>query len=149
VLSIRLPAPWLSNRLQRQAAGPLVRAASKVHCKSGQGRCASPQRWHTPKRSCLAEALKGCPRVIGRPSDWRCVAFCADDAQVRLLNGSATCNMRMGRWEEAEGQLMEAFEKDAKNPDTLANLVTVSLHLGKPTSRFVGCVPSHFPAAAQ
>ncbi len=46
--------------------------------------------------------------------------------------------MRMGRWEEAESQLMEAFEKDAKNPDTLANLATASLHLGKPASRFVG-----------
>lgn len=63
-------------------------------------------------------------------------------AQVRLLNGSAVCNMRMGRWEEAESQLMEAFEKDAKNPDTLANLATASLHLGKPASRFVGCVPA-------
>ena len=65
-------------------------------------------------------------------------------AQVRLLNGSAVCNMRMGRWEEAESQLMEAFEKDAKNPDTLANLATASLHLGKPASRFVGygCIAS-------
>jgi coatomer protein complex subunit epsilon len=59
--------------------------------------------------------------------------------QVRLLNGSAVCNMRMGRWEEAESQLMEAFEKDAKNPDTLANLATASMHLGKPASRFIGC----------
>ena len=56
--------------------------------------------------------------------------------QARLLNGSAVCNMRMGRWEEAEQQLMEAFEKDAKNADTLANLVTACLHLGKATSRF-------------
>ena len=62
--------------------------------------------------------------------------------QVRLLNGSAVCNMRMGRWEEAESQLMEAFEKDAKNPDTLANLATASMHLGKPASRFIGC--DHF-----
>jgi len=57
---------------------------------------------------------------------------------VRLLNGSAVCNMRMGRWEEAESQLLEAFEKDAKHPDTLANLVAASLHLGKPASRYVG-----------
>lgn len=56
--------------------------------------------------------------------------------QVRLLNGSAVCNMRMSRWEEAEQQLLEAFEKDAKSADTLANLVTTSLHLGKATSRF-------------
>lgn len=56
--------------------------------------------------------------------------------QTRLLNGSAVCNMRMGRWEEAEQQLMEALEKDAKNADTLANLVTTCLHLGKATSRY-------------
>ena len=46
------------------------------------------------------------------------------------------CNMRMGNWEEAEQQLLEAFEKDAKSADTLSNLVTASLHLGKPTSRY-------------
>ena len=57
-------------------------------------------------------------------------------AQVRLLNGCALCNMRMGNWEEAEQQLLEAFEKDAKNADTLANLVTACLHLGKATSRY-------------
>lgn len=57
--------------------------------------------------------------------------------QVRLLNGAATCNMAMERWEEAESQLLEAFEKDAKSADTLANLATVSLHLGKPASRYV------------
>ena len=44
----------------------------------------------------------------------------------------------MGRWEEAESQLLEAFEKDAKNADTLANLITVSLHLSKPASRYSG-----------
>lgn len=57
-------------------------------------------------------------------------------AQVRLLNGCALCNMRMGNWEEAEQQLLEAFEKDAKSADTLANLVTACLHLGKATSRY-------------
>lgn len=44
--------------------------------------------------------------------------------------------MRMARWEEAEQQLMEAFEKDAKNADTLANLVTTCLHLGKAAARY-------------
>jgi len=58
-------------------------------------------------------------------------------AQVRLLNGGATCNMAMGRYEEAESQLQEAFEKDAKSADTLANLAAVSLHLGKPASRYL------------
>ncbi len=75
--------------------------------------------------------MLGCSRPL-------CPVRPSHHAQVRLLNGSAVCNMRMGRWEEAESQLMEAFEKDAKNPDTLANLATASLHLGKPASRFVG-----------
>ena len=43
--------------------------------------------------------------------------------------------MRMGDWADAESYLLEAYEKDAKNPDTLANLVTVSLHLGKNATR--------------
>ena len=43
--------------------------------------------------------------------------------------------MRMGDWSDAESYLQEAFEKDAKNPDTLANLLTVGLHLSKPVSR--------------
>ena len=63
---------------------------------------------------------------------------CVVDCQVRLLNSIAVCNMRMERWEEAESQLLEAVEKDAKNPDTLANLITVSLHLAKPVSRYSG-----------
>ena len=44
--------------------------------------------------------------------------------------------MRQGQWQDAEASLQEAYEKDGKNPDTLANLVTVSLHLAKNTSRY-------------
>ena len=66
---------------------------------------------------------------------------------MRLLNGGAVCNMRMGQWKEAESQLLEAFEKDAKNADTLANLITVSLHLSKPASRYSGCVFHAWPLA--
>jgi Coatomer epsilon subunit len=33
--------------------------------------------------------------------------------------------MRMGEWEDAERDLLEALGKDAKSADTLANLVTV------------------------
>ena len=55
--------------------------------------------------------------------------------QARLLNGMAICHMRMGEYSDAESYLLEAFEKDAKHPDTLANLLTVGLHLGKPVSR--------------
>lgn len=48
--------------------------------------------------------------------------------------------MRMGRWEEAEAELLQAFEKNPKDADTLANLAVVSLHLGKNASRYLGCV---------
>ncbi len=66
---------------------------------------------------------------------------------VRLHNGLAACQMRMGRWEDAEAELLQAFEKNAKDADTLANLITVSVHLGKPASRYItllkGAAPSH------
>ncbi|GAB4817776.1 hypothetical protein N2152v2_004822 [Parachlorella kessleri] len=66
---------------------------------------------------------------------------------VRLHNGLAVCQMRMGRWEEAEAELLQAFEKNPKDADTLANLVVVSLHLGKNSSRYLGqlrvVAPSH------
>jgi Coatomer epsilon subunit len=38
---------------------------------------------------------------------------------------------------ERRGHLQEAFEKDAKGAETLANLVTISLHQGKPASRYL------------
>jgi hypothetical protein len=37
--------------------------------------------------------------------------------------------MKMGEWEDAERDLLEALGKDAKDADTLANLVTVGLAL--------------------
>jgi hypothetical protein len=56
--------------------------------------------------------------------------------QASLYNGRAVCHMKMGNWEEAERDLLEAISKDAKNADTLANLVAVGLHLGKATGRY-------------
>ncbi|WIA34245.1 hypothetical protein OEZ86_012596 [Tetradesmus obliquus] len=53
-----------------------------------------------------------------------------------LHNGLAVCHMKMGEWEDAERDLLEALGKDAKDPDSLANLVTVGLHLGKNTARY-------------
>lgn len=54
---------------------------------------------------------------------------------ARLYNGSAACNMAMGRFDEAEKDLMEALSKDSKDADTLANLVACGLHLGKPSAQ--------------
>ncbi|KAM7524783.1 hypothetical protein LguiA_014685 [Lonicera macranthoides] len=54
-----------------------------------------------------------------------------------FLNGKALCCMYMGNFDEAESLLLEALNKDAKDPETLANLVVCSLHLGKPSSRFL------------
>lgn len=56
---------------------------------------------------------------------------------MRLYNGAAAANMQMGSWEEAERELQEALEKDPKNPETLSNLVTSSLHLNKPVARYI------------
>lgn len=57
--------------------------------------------------------------------------------QPLLYNGRAVCAMKAGDYEEAERDLQEAFSKDAKDPDTLANLITAGLHLGKNTARYV------------
>ncbi|VFQ93725.1 unnamed protein product [Cuscuta campestris] len=54
-----------------------------------------------------------------------------------VLNGKAVCCMHMGNFDEAETLLLEALNKDAKDPETLANLVVCSLHLGKPSSRYL------------
>ncbi|RAL42813.1 unnamed protein product [Cuscuta campestris] len=54
-----------------------------------------------------------------------------------VLNGKAVCCMHMGNFDEAETLLLEALNKDAKDPETLANLVVCNLHLGKPSSRYL------------
>lgn len=50
---------------------------------------------------------------------------------TKLHNGLACCQMMMGRWDDAEAELLQALEKSAKDVDTLTNLGLVSLHLGK------------------
>ncbi|KAI4368045.1 hypothetical protein MLD38_016654 [Melastoma candidum] len=54
-----------------------------------------------------------------------------------VLNGKAVCCMLMGNFDEAETFLLEALNKDTKDPETLANLAVCSLHLGKPASRYL------------
>ncbi|GMH20989.1 hypothetical protein Nepgr_022831 [Nepenthes gracilis] len=56
---------------------------------------------------------------------------------VLVLNGKAVCCMHMGNFDEAESLLLEALNKATKDPETLANLVVCSLHLGKPSSRYL------------
>jgi predicted Zn-dependent protease len=55
--------------------------------------------------------------------------------QAMLHNGLAAANMRMNRYEEAEHDLQDALRKDDKDNNTLANMIAVNLHLGKPHQR--------------
>jgi coatomer protein complex subunit epsilon len=67
---------------------------------------------------------------------------------VRLQNSSAVCKLKMGEVEDAEAQLQEAYERDAKNPETLANIVTAGLLLGKPVSRHLNQLKALAPQHA-
>lgn len=53
-----------------------------------------------------------------------------------LHNGNGICNLKMGRYDEAERDLLDALNKDAQDANALANIITCQLHLGKPTSRY-------------
>ena len=60
----------------------------------------------------------------------------------KLYNGSAVCSMMMGSYDDAERDLLEAIALDSKDAETLANLATCALHLGKSSSRFFGAMKS-------
>jgi coatomer protein complex subunit epsilon len=47
-----------------------------------------------------------------------------------LLNGAASSHVAQGKWEEADGAIKEAAEKDANFADTLINQVTVATQMG-------------------
>jgi len=67
---------------------------------------------------------------------------------TRLHNGSAVCSLHMQRYDEAEKELLEALQKDSKDADTLANLVVVTLHLGKPSGRYLNQLKMSDPGHA-
>uniref|UniRef100_A0A0C9RGV8 Coatomer subunit epsilon n=1 Tax=Wollemia nobilis TaxID=56998 RepID=A0A0C9RGV8_9CONI len=72
--------------------------------------------------------------------------FCDKYQQtVTILNGKAICCMHMGRFDEAESVLLEALNKDAKDADSLANLVVCNLHLGKPANRYLSQLKNYYP----
>ena len=49
-----------------------------------------------------------------------------------LLNGQAVCFLGQAKYEEAEGALQEAIDKDPNNPDTLINMMVLAHHTAKP-----------------
>jgi coatomer protein complex subunit epsilon len=53
-------------------------------------------------------------------------------ASSMLLNGQAVCNIIVKKFEEAERLLLEALDRNSKDPDTIANLIVCYLHLRKP-----------------
>ena len=58
----------------------------------------------------------------------------------KLYNGSAVCSMMMGSYDDAERDLLEAVALNPKDADTLANLATCALHLGKSSGRFINAI---------
>uniref|UniRef100_A0A336MJG1 Coatomer subunit epsilon n=1 Tax=Culicoides sonorensis TaxID=179676 RepID=A0A336MJG1_CULSO len=52
-------------------------------------------------------------------------------SSVQLLNSQAVCNIGQQKYEDADGLLREALEKNSTNYDTLVNLITASQHLEK------------------
>jgi len=49
-----------------------------------------------------------------------------------LLNSQAVAAISMRRFDKAETLLLESIEKDSKNPDTIANLISCFINMKKP-----------------
>lgn len=65
-----------------------------------------------------------------------------------LLNGQAAAHMMQGRYEDAEGCLLSAQEKNSNDPETLINLNVVAQRLGKPvetSQRYINQLKDGFP----
>ncbi|CAA6656520.1 unnamed protein product [Spirodela intermedia] len=60
-----------------------------------------------------------------------------------VLNGKAVCCMHMGNFDEAETLLLDALTKDPRDPETLANLIVCTLHLGKSSTRYLSQLKLH------
>ncbi|EFA84222.1 coatomer protein complex epsilon subunit [Heterostelium album PN500] len=65
-----------------------------------------------------------------------------------LLNGRATCEILLRRFEKAENLLLLSLEKNSKDPDTIANLIACYIHMKKPvevTNRYLSQLKSTSP----
>lgn len=63
-----------------------------------------------------------------------------------LHNGLAVCRMKMGEWEDAERDLLDALAKDPRHPDTLANLAVAAPRTGKSAARHLAQLRAVAPA---
>eukprot|EP01133_Synstelium_polycarpum_P001199 gene1199-1382_t len=50
-----------------------------------------------------------------------------------LLNGRATCEILLKRFEKAESSLLSSIEKNSKDADTIANIITCYVNMKKPS----------------